>query len=58
VSDDLDVVTERELVADAAVHAFRYHIPPGEPGVCGECEEESPRLIGGRCAFCRDGRRR
>lgn len=29
----------------------------GAPGVCDECEQESPRLVAGRCARCRDGRR-
>lgn len=31
-----------------------------EPGVAGECQDcgyDSPRLVDGRCAPCRDGRR-
>lgn len=30
-------------------------IPAGKPGTCHECVEESPRLVGGMCARCRDG---
>lgn len=35
-----------------------YEIPPGNPGVCVECDEPSPRLINGLCAVCRDLRAR
>lgn len=31
-------------------------IPCGEPGICRECGGDSKRLVGGRCAPCRDGR--
>lgn len=58
MADDADIVVARSLEADVAVHSFRYDIPEGEAGECEECEEYSPRLIGGRCAFCRDGRER
>ncbi|MBB3910871.1 hypothetical protein GGQ81_001472 [Sphingomonas desiccabilis] len=27
-------------------------------GECGECGEDMPRLVHGRCGFCRDGRKR
>lgn len=36
----------------------RVPIAAGVPGECEQCFEDSPRLVGGRCAFCRDGRRR
>lgn len=36
----------------------RVPIPEGVAGECEQCFEDSPRLVGGRCAFCRDGRRR
>lgn len=42
-------------------HSLRRARVPIAAGVAGECEqcfEDSPRLVGGRCAFCRDGRRR
>lgn len=29
-------------------------IPKGEPGECEKCGEESPRLVRGVCARCRD----
>lgn len=32
-------------------------IPAGAPGECDDCGEHMPRLVEGRCAFCRDGRR-
>lgn len=35
-----------------------YELPPGKPGECVECEEHSPRLVGGLCATCRDIRER
>ncbi|MFN3676175.1 MAG: conjugal transfer protein TraR [Sphingomonas pseudosanguinis] len=40
--------------------ANRAPSPPLAPGVAGECDDcgrASPRLIGGRCAPCRDRRR-
>jgi hypothetical protein len=55
--DEFDQLAEKELIADAAIHSFRFDIPVGEAGECCECEEYSPRLIGGKCAPCRDGRR-
>lgn len=36
----------------------RQPIAEGVAGECEQCFEDSPRLVGGRCAFCRDGRRR
>ena len=56
MADDLDITTERELRADEAIHSFRYDLPKGVAGECDDCGEWSPRLIGGRCAPCRDGR--
>lgn len=32
----------------------RTEIPKGEPGICDYCDEESPRLVDGVCARCRD----
>lgn len=55
-------------IADAAAERVdAYHelalrrvlsipVAAGEPGECSECGEDSPRLVGGRCARCRDGR--
>lgn len=56
--DDVDLANE---LADARVIASlnklkSVHIPVGQPGECKECGDHSPRLVGGRCAPCRDGR--
>lgn len=31
-----------------------YQIPAGKPGECNECGEDSPCLVDGMCARCRD----
>lgn len=41
-----------------SLRAARVAVPVGVAGECGGCGEDSPRLVGGRCAPCRDGRRR
>lgn len=59
MSDIIDVATaieQRQL--DRAVHAARAPIPEGAPGECDGCERQMPRLVGGLCGFCRDGRSR
>lgn len=38
--------------------AARTAIPAGVAGECEGCFEDSPRLVDGRCARCRDGRTR
>jgi hypothetical protein len=38
------------------VAAISATIAPGVAGECAECGEQMPRLVGGRCGFCRDGR--
>jgi hypothetical protein len=53
--DEFDAVAEDALAVDSAIHSFRFDIPKGVAGTCRQCEEESPRLIGGRCAPCRYG---
>lgn len=58
MADEVDITQQRAEHADIAIHSFRYDIPSGEEGICDDCGEYSPRLIAGRCAFCRDGRRR
>lgn len=32
----------------------RARLDPGEPGECRVCGEDSPRLVRGACAPCRD----
>jgi hypothetical protein len=46
---------EREtMIASARSAPF----VPGEPGECVRCGDDSPRLVSGQCAPCRDGRNR
>ncbi|MES2755599.1 MAG: conjugal transfer protein TraR [Pseudomonadota bacterium] len=55
--DDIDrsiEIEERQL--SAAIAARRVPIAPGAAGVCDDCDWWMPRLVGGRCSFCRDGR--
>ena len=59
--DDADLTAEREAAIDKArLQAARNKanaIPPGEPGECELCGEDSLRLVNGACAPCRDKRR-
>ena len=43
---------------ERSIRAARVPVPIGAPGECAECGDDSPRLVGGRCAPCRDGRTR
>jgi hypothetical protein len=43
---------------ERSLRAARAAVPVGVPGECEQCGGDSPRLVGGRCAPCRDGRRR
>lgn len=60
MADEIDYANDQEqrgqAYREAAVRAAAAAIPAGEPGECHECGEESPRLVNGRCAPCRDGR--
>jgi hypothetical protein len=60
MADEVDLVQENVAMEnDAHVRlAVRAaaDIPVGEPGICFECDEESKRLVRGRCAPCREGR--
>lgn len=47
-----------DLHLSESIRAARQPVPAGEPGICENCDEQSPRLVGGRCAPCRDGRAR
>ncbi len=57
-----DPVDEANEVAAAqlarSIAAARAPVPAGEPGECDDCGEDMPRLVNGRCGYCRDGRRR
>jgi hypothetical protein len=58
MSDSADLAA---VLVDANVAAglarISATIPAGVPGECDDCGETMPRLVDGRCAFCRDGRR-
>lgn len=57
MADEIDLTEEREAVAlGAKLQAIRSKavLVPGVPGECEMCGEESPRLVGGACAPCRD----
>lgn len=55
--DEIDRITEHQmLIEEAGVAQIRRlaQIAPGEPGQCRDCGSDSPRLVVGRCAPCRD----
>lgn len=54
--DDANRIAEEHL--ERSLRAARVPFDPGEPGECENCGEDMPRLVNGRCAPCRDGRRR
>lgn len=59
MADVVDMASEIEGEHLArGIAAARAPIAVGAPGVCDDCGDEMPRLVGGRCAPCRDGRNR
>ncbi|WP_325540975.1 conjugal transfer protein TraR [Sphingopyxis sp.] len=61
MADDVDMAN---VLADQhrdrclrAARAARAAEQPGAPGECTQCGEDMPRLVNGRCGYCRDGRR-
>lgn len=57
MADEMDLavaVGMQEL--DRLIAKARQPVAVGVEGECRECERHWPRLIGGRCAPCRDGR--
>ncbi|MBY9062318.1 hypothetical protein K7957_05160 [Sphingomonas yunnanensis] len=57
MTDQIDMAAEIEAehVALGLARA-RVSVPVGAAGDCNECGHYMPRLVGGRCGFCRDGR--
>ena len=57
MADEIDRANDL-AAADLArsIAAARLPIPAGVPGVCEGCGEDMPRLVDGRCGYCRDGR--
>ena len=57
--DNIDMAVEiSDLHLERSIRAARQPVPVGVAGECETCLEDSKRLIGGRCAPCRDGKRR
>lgn len=58
MADEADAASEDlERMESASIESIRNaaaDIPKGEAGECSRCGEESPRLVGGACARCRD----
>ncbi len=57
MTDEVDMAfqIEGETIARGVAQA-RGPIAPGAAGDCDDCGHYMLRLVGGRCAFCRDGR--
>lgn len=60
MADEADrAQAHEELERDAMIRsAVSAPFIPGEPGECDRCGDDMPRLVGGLCAPCRDGRNR
>ena len=57
MADQFDLAQQYEEMDRAqALAAARAPIPAGTPGECDGCGEDMPRLVNGRCGYCRDGR--
>lgn len=55
IGDPIDIASDRaELEREMAMRNTAKDIPPGVPGECEYCGDESPRLIKNACARCRD----
>lgn len=58
VADETEMAFElAEARVQRSLAAIAADPPAGVAGECEECGEQMPRLVGGRCGFCRDGRR-
>lgn len=62
MADAADYASDQQQRGDTyridAARRAAAAIPAGEPGECDRCGDDMPRLVGGRCAPCRDGRKR
>jgi hypothetical protein len=58
MADDVDHATDlADQHLEHSLRAARAAVPVGEPGECEQCGEDMPRLVNGRCGYCRDGRK-
>lgn len=59
MADAVDVAQDlNDLHLRHSLAAARQPVVIGAPGECQKCGDDMPRLVGGLCGFCRDGRRR
>lgn len=55
MADQMDMAADiSDFYLQRSIRAARQPVPEGVEGECQECGDDSPRLIGGRCAPCRD----
>lgn len=50
---DFAAILEQQHL-ERSLAAARQPVPVGEPGECERCGDDSPRLVNGWCAPCRD----
>lgn len=55
MADIIDMANDI-AAADLArsIAAARVPLDPGYPGECEGCGEDMPRLVNGKCGYCRD----
>lgn len=49
---------QEEFMREALIRDACRPLAPGYSGECERCGDDMPRLVGGLCAPCRDGRNR
>jgi hypothetical protein len=55
VADQVDLAQHyADTMLAEAIRVARQPVPAGEPGICENCGDETPRLVTGRCAPCRE----
>jgi hypothetical protein len=55
VADPVDMANDvAQAALDRSIRSARAPIAIGVPGECEECGDDSPRLVMGRCAPCRE----
>lgn len=55
MADDADrAQVDLDMYQQALSNKKPFVLEPGEAGECDLCGEESPRLVNGHCAPCRD----
>jgi len=55
VADNVDLAQHfADTLLASQIRAARQPVPAGLPGDCEDCGDASLRLVGGRCAPCRE----